>query len=122
LLHTLLEFIVHNFDEDSPEDQRWLGMLFDREASLMRSGAIGSDFSVLAATVKPGVGWSVPSRLTRLRTRLESEALRGLAALPARSRAGFLSWLLARASSSVAYRFRRLLQMRRDAGLLLFRD
>ena len=49
LLGRLLEYIVGNFHADRPHDVEMLRLLCAAEEALMRAGAIGSDFAVVAA-------------------------------------------------------------------------
>jgi len=49
VLHKLLEYIVGNFDEQQPEDVALLTLLCASEQALLRSGALQSDFTLLAA-------------------------------------------------------------------------
>ena len=49
LLHMGLDGIAQNFDPAEPEDRSHLQRFFDLEDRMIRSGAIGSDFTVLTA-------------------------------------------------------------------------
>jgi SAM-dependent methyltransferase len=49
LLHLVLEGIARRFDPASPEDVRWLELLFEAEDALLASGDLTSDFAVVVA-------------------------------------------------------------------------